>query len=376
MKRSTKSVSPGAVNGDGAVSLRDLAAAVGLSPTTVSLVLNQSPGSQGIPQETKDRIIAAARKLKYRPNFLARSLRAQRTYSVGVLVPELSEGYSSLVVAGIEEALMKRGYLYLATSHRHSTALVESIPRLLWERRVEGLILVDTPYPINVPLPVVSVSGHRHDPNVTNIVLDHDEAARLGIGHLFELGHRRVAVVKGQEFSSDTEIRWQAIERAARQRGMPIDENLVVQLQGDSPSPETGYAAAQVLMKRSVPFTAVFAFNDVSAVGAIRAFQERGMRVPEAVSVVGFDDIWGAAFHIPSLTTIRQPLREMGSLAAETLLARIESKDANGQPGELRVVPELIRRESTGPVREAAAAPPIPVRGSRAAARPSTYLKS
>jgi len=265
------------------------------------------------------------------------------------MVPELSEGYSSLVVAGIEETLMERGYMYLATSHRHVARQVELLPRLLWERNVEGLIIVDTPYQLNVPLPIVSVSGHRTDEGVTNVVLDHDRAAELAIGHLFSLGHRRVAVMKGQQFSSDTEIRWQSIEGAARARGIPVDPALVVQLQEDSPSPETGYHAAHALLDRGVKFTAVFAFNDISAFGAIRAFQERGLPVPQAVSVVGFDDIWGAAFHIPSLTTVRQPLRRMGALAAETILDRIQRQDVDGFDRTIEVSPELVVRESTAP---------------------------
>lgn len=333
-------------NPDRPINLKDLAAYLGLSPTTLSLVLNNSPGSEAIPQETQKRVIAAARRFNYRPNFVARSLRAQRSYSVGVMVPELSEGYASLVVAGIEDTLVERGYMYLATSHRHSARQLELLPRLLSERSVEGLILVDTPCTMNVVLPIVAVSGHGEEEGVTNVVLNHERAGQLGIGHLFSLGHRRIAVLKGQEFSSDTEVRWQAIERAARDYGVPIDPSLVVQLVGDSPSPETGYCAARELMNRNVPFTALFAFSDVSAFGAIRAFQERGLPVPQAVSVVGFDDILGAAYHIPSLTTIRQPLRRMGALAAETLLQRIESKGTESA-SPLEVEPELIVREST-----------------------------
>jgi len=353
-KPESSAIAPHAPGGGKPVSLRELAGYLGLSPTTVSLVLNDSPGAEAISQATKSRVAAAARKFNYRPNFLARSLRAKRSYAVGVMVPELSEGYAALVVAGIEEVLVQRGYMCLATSHRHSDRQFSSVTRLLADRQVEGLILVDTPYPVPVPLPVVSVSGRLKEEGVTNIVLDHDCAANLGIGHLVELGHRSIAVVKGQAFSSDTEVRWKTIEQAARRHGVPIDPKLMVQLEGDSPSPETGYAAAQTLLQRGVEFTALFAFNDVSAFGAIRAFQERGLRVPEAVSVIGFDDIWGAAYHIPALTTIRQPLRRMGALAAETLIDRIESKLAGGPPQVVQVVPELVIRESTAAAARAA----------------------
>ncbi|MFZ5925814.1 MAG: LacI family DNA-binding transcriptional regulator [Acidobacteriota bacterium] len=334
------------------VSLKELAAHLGLSPSTVSLVLNQSAGSESIPPETQQRILAAARKLNYRPNFLARSLRSMRTYAVGVMVPELSEGYSSLVLSGIEDRLMEEGYMCLAASHRHSRKQIELLPRLFYERCVDGLIAVDTPYPLRIPLPIVSVSGHLKQPGVTNIVLDHDRAAALGLGHLLAFGHRRIAVIKGQSFSSDTEVRWNSIEAAARRLGCPIDERLIVQLEGESPSPETGYVAAQRLLERGVAFTALFAFNDVSAFGAIRAFREHGLDVPADVSVVGFDDVWGAAFHLPSLTTIRQPLRRMGQLAAETLFLRIRQGNDAESCHEIQVEPELVVRESTGPVRD------------------------
>ena len=224
-KRRT-SESNGKAKASGTISLRGLAASLSLSPTTVSLVLNHSPGADSIPQATKDRVVAEARRLKYRPDYVARLLRAKRSYSIGVMVPELSEGYASLVVAGIEETLMRRGYMYLATSHRHSARQMELLPQLLWERAVEGLILVDTPSDMNVPLPIVAVSGHDVHDGVTNVVLNHDLAADLGIRHLIALGHRRIAVMKGQEFSSDTEIRWQAIERAAREQGAPIDPEI------------------------------------------------------------------------------------------------------------------------------------------------------
>jgi LacI family transcriptional regulator len=329
------------------VGLRELARHLGLSPTTISLVLNASPGAQSIPKATQDKVIAAARRFNYRPNLVAKSLRSKRSYAIGVMVPELSEGYSALVVSGIEDSLIENGYMYMATSHRAFERQIETLARMMWERCVEGLILVDTPPRIKQPLPIVTVSGHEEAEGITNLVLDHDAAAHLGIGHLRALGYRHIAVMKGQEFSSDTEVRWRAIEAAARAQGVPIDPRLVVQLEGNSPSPETGYHAAQQLMGRAASFTALFAFNDVSAFGAIRAFQERGLRVPESVSVVGFDDVLGAAFHIPALTTIRQPLREMGALAASTLLAQLRNAGLTPVPSVIAVQPTLIVREST-----------------------------
>jgi len=178
-------------------------------------------------------------------------------------------------------------------------------------------------------VPVVTVSGHHDVKGVTNIVLNHQRAAELALKHLFHLGHRKIAFIKGQEFSSDTEERWANIERVARRIGLTIDARLVAQLEGDSPSPQLGYMATKVLLASRQEFTALFAFNDISAMGSIRALHESGCHVPEDVSVVGFDDIQSAAFQNPALTTVRQPLREMGRAAAEILLKRINRPAPN-----------------------------------------------
>ncbi len=331
------------------ISLKELAAHLGLSPTSLSIVLNDAPAASAIPQETKNRILEAAEKFNYRPNYFARSLRAQRSFTLGVIVPELSDGYSAMVLNGVEAALSKEGFFYLTASHLHRDDLLEHHPKMLLERQVEGIIAVDTPIRFQTNLPIVSVSGHDRIKGVTNVVLNHRHAAELGVGHLFTLGHRQIAFIKGQDFSSDTEVRWETIAQAATKRGIKLDKALITQLEGDIPSPEIGYIAAQKLLSNKKSFTALFAFNDISAIGAIRALQESGLRVPEDVSVLGFDDIYAAEFHNPALTTIRQPLFEMGSLAAQTLLKRLAVNQTNDEeiPQTLTVEPKLIVRQST-----------------------------
>jgi LacI family transcriptional regulator len=194
---------------------------------------------------------------------------------------------------------------------------------------------------------VVTVSGHNQVSGVTNIVLDHKRAAEVALKHLYQLGHRQIAFIKGQEFSSDTEVRWANIEAVARQLGLPIVPTLIAQLEGDSPSPQVGYRAAKKLLAAHKPFTALFAFNDISAMGAIHALREAGMQVPDDVSVVGFDDIQSAAYQNPGLTTVRQPLREMGRIAAETVLRRINRPGSDMHGAERTVAPELVVRQTT-----------------------------
>jgi len=274
-------------------------------------------------------------------------LRQQRSFTVGVIVPEISEGYAALVLSGIEDHLLQEGYFYFVVSHRHRKDLIEEYPRLLQQRAVEGLVLVDTACHAGMGVPVVAVSGHKHLRGVTNISLNHSRAARLALDHLVSLGHRRIAFIKGQSFSSDTEVRWKSVCAAAQEAGIPVESALTVQLESESPTPQPGYDVVSKLLRTAPPFTALFAFNDISALGAIRALRETGRRVPQDVSVIGFDDIQSAAYQNPGLTTIRQPLREMGMTAAEILVQRIGAPKHSEYPTKVVVEPELIVRGST-----------------------------
>jgi LacI family transcriptional regulator len=330
------------------VGLKDLARYLGLSTATISTVLNGAPAAAEIPAATQERILAAAEKFNYRPNALARSLRGMRSHTVGILVPEISEGYGALVLAAVGDYLLSKGYFFFVVTHRRKPELLDEYPQLLRQRSVEGIIVIDTALEKPLPLPTVVISGHRSHPGVTNIVLNHDHAAHLALEHLVQLGHERIAFIKGQPYSSDSEIRWKSIERAAESLGMKIREELVVQLEIDTFSPYVGYPVVRRLLQRTRDFTALFAYNDLSAIGALRALRDCGLRVPDDVSVVGFDDINSAAFQIPSLTTVRQPLDKMGALAGEILLQRIHG---GANPVEVMVDPELIVRESTAPAR-------------------------
>jgi LacI family transcriptional regulator len=332
--------------GEKPVSLKILADYLGLCPATVSVVLNNVPG-RSIPAETRERVRAAARKFNYQPSLLARSLRKQRTFTVGVLVPELSDGYHTMVMSGIGDHLMREGYFYFSAHHRHKPDMIEEYPRLLMGRGVEGMIAIDTALVHELPIPVVAVAGHRKIPGVTNIVLDHKRAAELSLRHLHQLGHRRIAFMRGQPFSADSDERWRSIVAVAKELGLEVREELTIKLERDLTSPELGYPVVQELLQKGRRFTAVVSFNDIAAIGAIRALRDANLRVPEDVSVIGFDDIQVAAYHNPRLTTIRQPLHDMGETAARILLQRMQGfKD---YPEEFAVPPELIIRETTAP---------------------------
>jgi DNA-binding LacI/PurR family transcriptional regulator len=329
------------------ISLRTLGEYLDLSPATISLVLNNAPGVRSIPQETRDRVFEAAEKFDYRPSFYARSLRKRQTFTVGVLVPELNDNYTTQVLAGVEEVLIEEGYFYLTVSHRRKPDLIEEYPRLLMDRSVEGFILIDTVLEKSIPLPVVVVAGHRKIVGATNVVLDQRRAAELALRHLYMLGHRRIAFMRGGSHSSDADDRWRCLMAEVKELKLVAPPELTVQIVDRTPTPELGLGPANELLNRAVDFTALVCYNDVSAIGAIRAIMDRGLRVPADISVVGFDDIQGAAFHNPSLTTIRQPLAQMGVVAARILLERIRGKATLGDT--VPITPELVIRESTAP---------------------------
>ena len=329
------------------MALKELSAYLGLSQSTVSRVINGGATAHRIADSTQRRVLEAASLFGYEANIIARSLRQKRTFTVGVLVPEISEGYSTAVLGGIEDALLKEGLFYFVASHRHHAELLEAYPRLMISRAVDGIIAVDTKLSAHIPVPMVAVSGHWHNPHVISVELDHRQAAQQALEHLQKLGHQRIAFIKGQVFSSDTSRRWKAIREVAGKLGIRLYPELIVQLRSPDPGPEPGHTATQELLSRKCPFSAIFSFNDVSAIGAMSALREAGLQVPRDVSVVGFDDVLFAATSHPPLTTVRQPLRQMGQMAATTLLAMIRNDGHLKTGSVITVYPELVVRRST-----------------------------
>lgn len=330
------------------LSLRDLAAYLGLSRSTVSLVLNNSPVAQGLTQETRDRVLKAATELHYKANYFARMLNNKRSHMVGILSPDLGEGYDAAILNGIERLLLERDYLYFVSSHHWNRDLIRQRLEVFAERGAEGVILINTPAVTAPNLPLVSIGSLEYDFPLTHITLDNAHGIRLALEHLHALGHRRIAFLKGHTQSSDAESRWASCVEAARGLRLRIHKEDVVQLKriddGLDPIRE-GYVAGKRLLNASQKFTALLAFNDMSAIGAINAFRDAGKRIPEEISVVGFDDIQAATIVLPALTTVRQPLIRMGILAASELLASIE--DASLQPRHISILPELMIRQST-----------------------------
>ena len=332
------------------LTLKELSAELKLSQSTVSRIVNGEADKCRIARKTQQRVLEAAAMCGYAANTVAKSLRLKHTHTIGVIVPEISEGYSTAILAGIEDELLKGGFFYFVVSHRHRPDLLREYPRMLLARAVEGIIAVDTPIGEDLPVPLVSVSGQKRRKRAINIELNHGQAASLALSHLKMLGHKRIAFIKGQAQSSDTNRRWNAIVDTAKSLDIAIDSQLVVQLQSLEPGPSPGLEVTRQLLQTGQHFTAIFAFNDFTAMGAILALRDAQLRVPRDVSVVGFDDVLAASINNPPLTTIRQPLRSMGQVAATTLLGLIQDAIPGPHPATITVYPKLIVRKSTAHV--------------------------
>jgi len=334
---------------DNRITLRKLAQHLGLSRTTISMILNDVPGATRFPEETRQRVVEAAKKLGYRPNYFARSLGSMRTNLIGVVAPDFGNGFEAAVLSGFERRLLNTGYTSLVATHLWSPDLLQRHIETVCDRGVEGLLLINST-PIESPgIPAVTVCTDRCPIWGTRISIDNAFGIRKGIKYLASLGHREIAVIKGPEGSGDTQERWNAVLSTCKALGVRVDARLTIQLKRLEPGArqtEEGRIAAEGLLRRGRLFTALVAFNDISALGAMTALREAGHKVPEDISVMGFDDIEFASIAYPALTTIRQPLQEMGATAVELLIRKL----ANDESVEnIRIRPELIVRSSTCP---------------------------
>ncbi len=345
----------------GHVTLLDVARACGFSVSTVSIVLSEAPLSQNVAEKTRQQIRAMAQQLGYHPDAYARSLRRRRSQTVGVLAYDLSDPYCIPIVRGIQEGLRPNNYLPLLMDAQTQRGFFDSYLQMILERRAEGVIviaswvfdeanLLSDVQKNNVPIVIVSrdLTGRR----VSSVLVDNEAGGALAMQHLLDLGHRRIAVIRGPEEMFDSAPRWAGIQAAAQAAGISLDERLVFQLPNlvDPTSGfEGGLAFAQQMLASRRTFTAVLAFDDLTALGVMRGLLQAGVRVPEDCSVVGFDDVLPASVSTPAVTTIGQPLRQMGLLAAEWVMDAIKARDPRREPRLHRAQPELVARMSSAP---------------------------
>jgi LacI family transcriptional regulator len=343
------------------VTIRDVAKESGFSSTTVSIVLNSAPLARYIPAVTKKRIEGAAKKLGYRPNLFARSLRSKRSHTVGVMVFDMTDPYCTLVLRGIENTLYQSSYLPILTDVHNERGRFERYLEMLLDRRVEALIVVANWLFVDVDvladlekssIPTAMIGRELRTDSVSSVMVDNELGAHAAVEHLHSLGHRKIAFIRGPKTLGDSAPRWKGIRSFAKSSGLELDPRLIVDLP-ESRDPissfEAGYKLTEDLLKQKRPFTALMAFDDMTAFGSVRALAKAGLRVPENCSVIGFDDVAASHLYTPSLTTVRQPMEAMGTMAVSIILEGINAVQEKRRVSAVhrKIAPELAVREST-----------------------------
>ncbi|HEY6250947.1 MAG TPA: LacI family DNA-binding transcriptional regulator [Candidatus Angelobacter sp.] len=349
-----------------AVTIRDVAEESGFSATTVSIVLNNAPLARYIPAPTKARIQKAAKKLGYHPNIFAKSLRSKRNHTVGVMVFDVTDPYCTLILRGIENSLYQASYLSMLTDAHNERSRFERYLEMLLERRVEGLIILANWVLIDINLladlekseiPTVIIGRELESKSISSVIVDDEGGAYAALAHLHVLGHRKIAFVRGPKALMSSKKRWKGIQKFAQDTGLELDQKLIIDLP-DQHSPNQGvedaYKMTEELLKGKRSFTALMAYDDMTALGAMRALTKAGVKVPEQCSVIGFDDVATSALFVPSLTTVRQPMEAMGAAGVNVILDGINARAENREfPAVQKKLPsELVPRESTRAVAE------------------------
>jgi len=322
--------------------IRDVARSAGVSPATASRVLSAS--RHPVSERGRRRVLAAARRLGYIPNLLARSLLTRETAAIGVLVPDVSNPYYAGVLRGIEDAAGPARRTVILCNTDRDPAKLRWYLRALMERRVDGLVVAGGSFGraetaiTGGALPVVMIG--RGPARLPSVRVDNVAAGAMATRHLLELGHRRIACLAGPAVSTTAADRVAGYRRALREAGLSAADEVVLEA-GFTP---TGvFALVDRLFARAPAPTALVAPNDLVAVAVVRALHEQGRRVPGDVSVVGFDDIPVASYVVPALTTVAVPTVALGRAAVEALLGLLA-----GRPAAPVVLPcELRVREST-----------------------------
>ena len=331
--------------------IKDVAAIAGVSFTTVSHVVNNS---RPVSAEVRLKVERAILELDYVPSAVARSLKARNTLTIGLLVPNATNPYFAELARGVEDGCAKNGYCMFFCNSDDDPAKQRSYLRVLQEKRIDGLVIASAGEDAVL---AQSLAGSREplvilDRNIEGVSadlvqIDHEKGGYLATRHLLQLGHSRVGCITGPIATAVSAMRVHGFIRAMAERGIEIEPNAIQQ---SAFSATGGYEAASQLFDTLKP-TGIFACNDMMGVGALRAAAERGINVPHDCSIIGFDDIELSRYTYPALSTVGQSVRELGELAAQTLIDRIAGK----VPATTRrrvVTPRMILRESTAVVPE------------------------
>lgn len=320
-----------------------------VSHSTVSRALQNSPL---VSPETSEKIRRIARESGYRASAVARGLVTKRTRTIGLVVTTIADPFASEVVNGIEEAANAHGYSVFLADSSADPVREQQVVQSFAERRVDGIVVTSSrvgalylPVLSEMGVPIILINNQHPGPFVHSVMINNVDGSLQAADHLIGLGHRRIAYLGDQfGYQSDTE-RLAGYRQALDHAGIRFDEALIVR--GDG-KPEEAMRAMEKLLALSDPPTAVCCYNDMTALGAMRTIRQHGLRIPEDISVAGFDDLFLASYTQPTLTTVRQPMHRMGLLAMEKLCGLMSGEES---PVTVQVDAELIVRESTGTAR-------------------------
>lgn len=331
-----------------AATIRDVAEHAQVSVATVSAVLNKN---KYVSPALAERVKHSAAALDYRPNNLARSLKKQRTHALGLILSDITNPFFTTLVRAVEDTARQHGYTLLLGNTDEESAKEETYIELLRARHIDGLILVASagdhayvPDLIRQGLPLICVDRSLTHLGADSVLTDNIAGAYQAVGHLLDLGHTRIGLIAGIPKITSTDQRLVGYEQALEERGIPSDPALI---RRSTSTIAGGERDAALLLALPDPPTALFATNNQMTIGALRAIQARGLRCPEDIALVGFDDFEWADVFRPRLTTVRQPVYELGRTVTRLLVRRIEGQRTN--PGqEIILPPTLIVRESCG----------------------------
>jgi len=338
------------------VSVHDVAKHANVAPSTVSRALNYRVGSSSVSEETRQRVLAAAQKLGYKPNVFARSLRSQKSFTIGVIVSDVVDEHVAGIIAGAEQVIRGASYAYMLCSAGNSKEGQDITANLISQSRVDGILATSVAGPRSKDfvarlreqsVPVVLIGSDSMLGELPCVMTDNVKGGAMATEHLIGLGHQRIVYMRGGHY--DSVLRYNGYRQALQAAGLKECPELVI---NGGTTPGEGYQAIQDFLGEAEAPTAVFCFDDNVAFGAMRALQEAGLRVPADSSVVGFNGIVFCEYCTPKLTTIAQPSFQMGRQGAQMLLEMIGG--TSGETGRQVIFqPQLIVRESTGPCPDA-----------------------
>jgi LacI family transcriptional regulator len=308
--------------------LRDVARLAGVSKATAARVVN---GDHDIVRdETRDRVMEAVQQLGYERNAVAGSLRSERTYMVALSIPDITNPFWPEVARGVQDTIEQAGYTVVLMNNDWNAAREHEHLKRMQQKQFDGLIINPTGIVSadlnNLDIPVILLASGESYPDFDTVSSDSVQAGCLAMEHLIQLGHQRIALIAGPLRRRKSYTHRDTYLKMLRDHDLPVEPSLIIQT---TFTQEGGYSAMQELLSLTRPPTAVFAVNDIIALGALRAAQTHGRRVPEEVSIIGMDDIFASAMSYPPLTTIVKPKYDIGATAARFLLERIEDTGAD-----------------------------------------------